>query len=120
MLINQSGSNRQDKNRMIQLLQQKLKNEKEDPSITRLNQSILQARKHFPLAESAKAIQNSVFLKKKTYFSLYAVKEMKEDGFEVEPDYSIQQIEVVWLCFLNDKEIGCWRSFPSFPVISEW
>ena len=81
---------------MVQLLQQKLLDEKEDPSITRINQAILQARKHFPLAESAKAIQNAVFLKRQTYFALYAKKEEKEDGFEVEPDCSFKVIQVAF------------------------
>ena len=97
LLVNQSGSNRDNKDRMIQLLQQQLMNEKEDPVVSRMNQAIIQARKQFPLAESAKVLQNAIFLSpRQMYFALYVKKEMKEDGFEVESVYSYEIIQVVW------------------------
>ena len=94
--MNQSGSNRDKKDQMIQLLQQRLMSEIEEPAGSRINQAILQARKRFPLAESAKVLQNAIFLSpRQMYFALYVRKEMKEDGFEVEPVYSYEVIQVV-------------------------
>ena len=96
LLVNQSGSNRDKKDQMIQLLQQRLMSEIEDPDVSRINQAILHARKRFPLAESAKLLQNAIFLSpRQIYFALYVRKEMKKDGFEVEPVYSYEVIQVV-------------------------